>query len=126
MGHYKKKDTIEENEQKKELMVKMNNYIFRIGILNCKNGKIKIEKNVSQGEALKVAGKVSMWFDKQDTFFNGNPVWEYWENSGILSKFEALISGDSWDEVATESIAVFNGNKGTEHEFFIERKKQKC
>ena len=104
-------------------MVEMNNYIFRIGILNCKNGKIKIEKNVGQEKALKVAEKISQWFDKQDTFFSGNPVWEYWKNSGILSKFEAMISGNSWNEVATESIAVFNGNKGTEHEFFIEKKK---
>ena len=100
----------------------MKNHVFRIGILNTNNGKIKIEKVVNQEEALKTAEKVSRWFDKQDTFFKGTAVWEHWKRLDMLSKFEFVVSGNSWNKVATESIAVFNGNKGTEYEFFIERK----
>lgn len=100
----------------------MDNYIFRIGILNAKNGKIKIEKETNREEALKVAEKVSRWFDKQDTFFSGTPIWEYWEKVGILSKFRAVVKTDSWNKIAVESVAVFKGNKGTEYEFFVERK----
>lgn len=100
----------------------MKEYIFRIGILNAESGKAKIEKETNQGEALKVAEKISRWFDKQDTFFSGTPIWKYWKIIGILSKFEAVVSGNSLGRVAAESVAVFHGNKTTEHGFFIERK----
>jgi len=95
-------------------------YKFRIGILNTENGKVKIEKDASQEEALKTAKKVSRWFDKKDTFFSG-VLWEHWERLGIVKKFEAVVSGRSLGRIASECIVVFNGNKGTEYEFFIER-----
>lgn len=106
---------------------------IRIGILNCETGKEVAKKEMVKPlfrnndeeffkQAMKEAKKVSQWFDQRDTFF-GIPVWEHWEKIGILGKFEAVVRGSRLGNLAVESIAVFNkeGNRGVEHEFFIER-----
>ncbi len=94
---------------------------YAIGIINAKNGEVKVQEEAYRDEALKVAEKVSKWFDRRDTFFSGQPIWNYWKKIGILCKFEALVSGNSWKETAVESVAVFEGGEGTEHEFYMER-----
>ena len=76
-----------------------------IGIINCDTGKKIIEKTLEnnaifiggkqefQKKALAVLKKASAWFDKQNTFFSGKPLWEYWEKMGMTAKFEAVIEG---------------------------------
>lgn len=95
---------------------------FKIGIINAETGKVAIEKQATEEDALKVAERVSRWFNSKDTFFSGKPIWERWRYFPGLRKFEALVEGSRLTNVATESVAVFKGNKGTEYEFYIERK----
>jgi hypothetical protein len=94
---------------------------FRIGILNAETGKVFVERQATEEDALKVAEGVSKWFDRRDTFFSGKPVWEHWKYFPGLEKFERLIEGSRWSDVVTETVAVFEGNKGTEYEFYIKR-----
>jgi hypothetical protein len=94
---------------------------FRIGILNAETGKVITERQATEEDALKVAERVSKWFDRRDTFFSGKPVWEHWKYFPGLEKFERLIEGSRWSDVVTETVAVFEGNKGTEYEFYIKR-----
>ncbi len=97
-------------------------YSVKIGIFNTVNGRTIRGKTVQRKEALKTAEKVSRWFDMQDTFFSGKPVWEHWENAGILEKFRAVIHNQSLSDVAYESVAVFNKKgRGEEHEFFVKK-----
>jgi len=92
----------------------------KIGILNCETGKVIKEKTVDAALAMQEGEKISRWFDRRETFFSGNPIWEYWEKVGVLGKFKAVARGSSLSSVAAESVAVFKGRKGTEHEFYIE------
>jgi hypothetical protein len=94
---------------------------FKIGILNAETGKVVTERQASKEDALKVAGRVSKWFDHRDTFFSGKPIWEHWKCFPGLERFERLIEGSSWSGVITEAVAVFEGNKGTEYEFYVIR-----
>lgn len=107
----------------------------RIGILNCENGKERvakeIEKQLFEGNevflerAMAAGEKISRWFNRQDTFFSGKKIWEYWELAGILSKFEAVVRGSSLGNVAYQNIAVFGKEGfGVEYEFFMERTKK--
>jgi len=97
---------------------------IKIGIMNCETGRIIKEKTVDPELALQEGEKISRWFDKKDTFFSTKPIWKHWENVGILVKFKALAKGNSWSDVAAESIVVFKGDKdrGEEHEFYMERR----
>jgi len=104
-----------------------------IGIINCDTGKMIIEKTLEnnavfidgeqefQEKALLVLKKVSEWFDKQNTFFSGKPLWEHWEKMGMTAKFEAVIEGRS--DLAAESIAVFkdSNSRSEEHEIYVKR-----
>lgn len=106
---------------------------YRVGILNTKNGKVVREKWIQdeaiyldeKGElpdkVLNTAKKMSEWFDNKDTFFSGKPIWEYWAEIGFVGRIKKLIEGSGLNNVACESVAVFEGNRGTEHEFFVER-----
>ena len=100
--------------------------MFKIGIINCVTGKIIKEKTVNSELALQEGEKISRWFDRRDTFFSGKPIWKRWENLGTLTKFEVIIKGNSWNDVAGESIMVFKADKdrGQEHEFYMERIKK--
>ena len=95
-------------------------YEIKVGILNTTNGRTVKEKVVPRKEALEAAEKISQWFDRQDTFFSGKPVWGRWESTGILEKFKSVIHNQSLSDVAYESVAVFNKKgKGEVHEFFV-------
>ena len=98
---------------------------IEIGILNCVTGKAVRKKTVEQEVALNEAKRMSKWFDKQDTFFS-KAVWEHWSELDMLSKFEMLADGSSYNDVAVESIAVFpsSGARGEEHEFYMKRRKE--
>lgn len=100
---------------------------IKIGIINSETGKIIKEKTVDPESALQEGERISRWFDKRDTFFSGKKIWKHWENMGILAKFKALTNGNSWSDVATESVAVFKKDKdrGEEHEFYMQRNYQK-
>lgn len=96
---------------------------IEIGIINSVTGKVIGEKTVDSERAMQEAEKISRWFDGQNTFFSGKPIWEHWKILGMLSKFDAIGRGTSLQEIATDSIAVFNGDRigGEEHEFYVQR-----
>jgi len=95
---------------------------IKIGIINCVTGKVIREKTVDPELALQEAKKISRWFDRQDTFFSGKPIWKHWEILG-MSKFEGLAAGTSHRDLAVESIVVFEEGKaqGEEHEFYMQK-----
>ena len=107
--------------------------LIKIGILNCETGKERIVKELQKElfeedksflkRVMETGKKISRWFDRQDTFFSGKEIWNYWERVGTLTKFEVLARGSRLSNVAAESIIVFNGkgNRGVEYQFFMER-----
>ena len=96
---------------------------IRIGIINCETKKVIKEKTVDLEVALEEAEKISRWFDKQDTFFPGKPIWKCWERLGMLAKFEKLVEGISFSDVAVGSTVVFKGteHRVEEHEFYMQK-----
>jgi uncharacterized membrane protein len=96
--------------------------MFKIGIINAETGKVVIEREATAENALEVARKVSQWFDHRDTFFSGKPIWEHWKVFPGLERFQRLIEGSSRSNVVCESIIVFKEGKGTEYEFYMERR----
>jgi len=96
---------------------------IKIDIINCVTGKVIREKTVDSELALQEAEKISRWFDEQDTFFSGKPIWKHWKGLGILSKFKGLVKGTSYNDIAVESIVVFKGDgtRGEEHEFYMQK-----
>lgn len=106
---------------------------YRIGILNTETGKITRQEEVADNQiyvedyhktvedVLSKAKEISKWFDKKDTFFSGRAIWDHWLSMGFVERIKSLVEGKTLGNVVCESIAVFDGNKGTEHEFFVER-----
>ena len=96
---------------------------IEIGIINSVTGKVIREKTVDSEQAMQEAEKISRWFDKQDTFFSGKPIWEHWKILGTLLKFETVARGTSLQDIATDNIVVFGEDEaqGEEHEFYMQR-----
>lgn len=107
--------------------------VIKIGIINCVTGKkvkekilkddslYKCESEIFQKKALKEVRKMSQWFDDKDTFFNGKKIWDHWQEIGDTEGFKAVIKGTAFTKIAFLSVAVFNGDRGEEHEIYVER-----
>lgn len=97
--------------------------MFEIGIRNTETGDTVKRKVVPEdmGEVMGQAQITSQWFDRQDTCFSGSLIWEHWKEMGkVIPHIRSLVNGDALREVS-ETVMVFDGMHGVEHEFYVER-----
>jgi len=95
--------------------------MYKIGIINCKTGKHIKYYEVGENQVMPQVEKCMEWIDKQDTFFSGKEYKNTLDGQVFLQKIKNIMEGKTIKNLAVVSIAIFNGNKGTEHEFYVEK-----